>query len=156
MPGHYPVRPGMCPFGLTLLFMGRFWKFQILCVLEIAQLGSALLGRLPEATALEPAKLPLILSGVCSPSSANYFPNPFGIFWMFAMYKVQVWAYVNLRFGKFDFSKVRMFKDQEIWVWPNNIMIGVLKNSSVSTVHSSVKLSISCSLQEELISNYIT
>ena len=48
--------------------------------MEIAQLGSALLGRLPEATALEPVKLPLILSGVCSLSSANYFPNPFGIF----------------------------------------------------------------------------
>ena len=101
MPRHYPVRPGMCPFGLTLLFMGRFWKFQILCglawaiawghstgtcraialvLLEIAQLGSALLGHLPEATALEPVKLPLILGGVCSLSSANYFPNPFGIF----------------------------------------------------------------------------
>ena len=26
-----------------------------------------------------PVKLPLILSGVCSLSSANYFPNPFGI-----------------------------------------------------------------------------
>ena len=47
--------------------------------MEIAQLGSALLGRLPEATALEPVKLPLILSRVCSLSSANYFPNPFGI-----------------------------------------------------------------------------
>ena len=45
--------------------------------MEIAQLGSALLGRLPEATALEPVKLPLILSGVYSLSSANYFPNPF-------------------------------------------------------------------------------
>ena len=118
MPGHYPVCPGMCPFGLTLLFMGRFWKFQILCglawaiawghstgtcraialvLLEIAQLGSALLGRLPEATALEPVKLPLILSGVCSLSSANYFPNPFGIFtiqscctfWEKIMYTVQ-------------------------------------------------------------------
>ena len=39
-----------------------------------------MLGRLPEATALESVKLPLILSGVCSLSSANYFPNPFGIF----------------------------------------------------------------------------
>ena len=45
--------------------------------MEIAQLGSALLGHLPEATALEPVKLPLILNGVCSLSSANYFPNPF-------------------------------------------------------------------------------
>ena len=51
-----------------------------LVLLEIAQLGSALLGRLPEAIELEPVKLPLILSGVCSLSSANYFPNPFGIF----------------------------------------------------------------------------
>ena len=31
MPGHYPVCPGIthiCPFGLTLLFLDRFWKFQ--------------------------------------------------------------------------------------------------------------------------------
>ena len=49
-------------------------------LLEIAQLGSELLGQLLEATALEPVKLPLILSGVCSLFSANYFPNPFGIF----------------------------------------------------------------------------
>ena len=33
----------------------------------------------PLHCALEPVKLPLILSGVCSLSSANYFPNPFGI-----------------------------------------------------------------------------
>ena len=55
--------------------------------MEIAQLSSALLGQLPEATALEPVKLPLILSRVCSLSSANYFPNPFGIFFMDSTFK---------------------------------------------------------------------
>ena len=68
VPGHVPIWANFVVYGPILKIL-----------LEIAQLGSALLGRLPEATALEPVKLPLILSGVCSLSSANYFPNPFGI-----------------------------------------------------------------------------
>ena len=67
-------------------------------LLEIAQLGSDLLGRLPEATALKPVKLPLILSGVCSPSSANYFPNPFGIFIYSFKFLFEIYS-LDLSFG---------------------------------------------------------
>ena len=91
VPGHVPIWANFVVYGPILKISNsmcmsngnlEFSDTAQLCsvLLEIAQLGSDLLGRLPEATALKPVKLPLILSGVCSLSSANYFPNPFGIF----------------------------------------------------------------------------
>ena len=52
----------------------------------LAELSLALVISLSQCTgacwefALEPIKLPFILSGVCSPSEANYCSNPFEVF----------------------------------------------------------------------------
>ena len=54
----------------------------------LAELSLALVISLSQCTgacwefALEPIKLPFILSGVCSPSEANYCSNPFEVFYI--------------------------------------------------------------------------
>ena len=73
VPRHVPIWANFVVYGPILKISNsmcmsngnlEFSDTAQLCsvLLEIAQLGSALLGRLPEATALEPDKLPLILS----------------------------------------------------------------------------------------------
>ena len=55
----------------------------------LAELSLALVISLSQCTgacwefALEPIKLPFILSGVCSPSEASYCSNPFEVFYLF-------------------------------------------------------------------------
>ena len=73
------------PFLLFLLFYKKMWLKKVL-----AELSLALVISLSQCTgacwefALEPIKLPFILSGVCSPSEANYCSNPF-VFLNFAL-----------------------------------------------------------------------
>ncbi len=88
MPRHVPIWANFVVYGPILKISNsmcisngnlEFSDTAQLCSDLANSLPLALLRQLPEATALEPVKLPLILSGVCSLSSANYFPNPFGI-----------------------------------------------------------------------------
>ena len=76
--------PNLPKIAFTLFFHclnKKMWLQKVLALLSLALVISLIqcTGVCWEV-ALEPIELPFILSGVCSPSEANYFSNPFEVF----------------------------------------------------------------------------
>ena len=89
--------PNLPKIAFTLFFHclnKKMWLQKVLALLSLALVISLIqcTGVCWEV-ALEPIELPFILSGVCSPSEANYCSNPFEVFCCIAYFKCPIYVF---------------------------------------------------------------
>ena len=119
--------PNLPKIAFTLFFHclnKKMWLQKVLALLSLALVIS-----LSQCTgvcwevALEPIELPFILSGVCSPSEANYCSNPFEVLLYKSTFWSKNWKTIKniknavLLFGWIEYPSQKHMKFKSNWIW---------------------------------------